>query len=194
MKCLIGPALVAGAFAAPAFAQDEPPEPAAAKERGLFTGARIEALAGYDGSFVYGGAVGYDHELGRVVLGAEAELSDSTEKKCFASAFAPGDRFCSMSARNISAGGRIGITVAPATLLYAKVGYANQRFTTDYRAGSPPAFDSFRVSANFDGVRLGGGIEQRIGKNAYVKGEYRYSDYETGDFKHSGVVGFGFRF
>jgi outer membrane immunogenic protein len=196
LRYLILPALAAGAVAAPALAQDEPAPPPAPAERiaAPFTGARVEALAGYDGDLVYGGALGYDHQFGRLVLGIEGELSDSTGKDCFTAAFAPGDRFCTLTGRNIALGGRIGVALAPATLLYGKVGYTNQRVTVDYLAGSPPAVPSFRVSNDLDGIRLGAGIEQKIGRHAYIKGEYRYSDYENGDFKHDGVIGLGFRF
>jgi len=190
LKYCLAAALAAAGLAGPALAQEE----AAADEPMAFTGLKVEGLAGYDEGLVYGLGAGYDHQMGRFVLGVEGELSDSTDKDCLAGAFAPGDRFCVRSGRNIYVGGRIGFAVAPRTLLYGKVGYANQRVTVDYTAGSPPALASFRVSENLDGIRLGGGIEQKIGRRTYVKGEYRYSDYENGDFTHDGVVGIGFRF
>jgi outer membrane immunogenic protein len=190
LKYCLAAALAAAGMAAPAFAQDEP----AADKPTEFTGFKVEALAGYDEGLVYGLGAGYDVQIGRLVLGAEGELTDSTDKECVASAFAPGDSFCAIQGRNIYIGGRIGFAVAPRTLLYGKVGYTNQRVTVDYIAGTPPALASFRVSENLAGIRLGGGIEQKLGRNAYIKGEYRYSDYENNDFKHDGVVGIGFRF
>jgi outer membrane immunogenic protein len=184
-------AAVAAGVASPVFAQDaEPPAPKPVE----FTGFKVEGLAGYDEEFVYGIGAGYDRQFGRIVLGAEAELSDSTEKDCLTNAFAPGDRFCSSLRRNIYAGGRIGFTLAPRTLLYGKIGYTNQRVATEYKAGTPASISSFDIAGNLDGIRLGGGLEQKLGRNAYVKGEYRYSDYENGDFRHDGVVGIGFRF
>ncbi|HEX8124803.1 MAG TPA: outer membrane beta-barrel protein [Allosphingosinicella sp.] len=184
-------AAVAVGVASPVFAQDSEP---AAEKPVEFTGFKLEGLAGYDEEFVYGIGAGYDRQFGRIVLGAEAELSDSTEKDCLTSAFAPGDRFCSSLRRNIYAGGRIGFTLAPRTLLYGKIGYTNQRVATKYTAGAPASISSFDIAGNLDGIRLGGGLEQKLGRNAYVKGEYRYSDYENGDFRHDGVVGIGFRF
>jgi outer membrane immunogenic protein len=131
----------------------------------------------------------------RSTFAGNPHLSDSTDKECLAAGtFAPGDRFCSFIGRSLYVGGRIGFAVAPRTLLYGKIGYTNQRVTVDYTAGSPPAFASFRVSSNLDGIRVGGGVEQKIGRNAYVKGEYRYSDYESGDGRHDAVAGIGFRF
>lgn len=191
LKYCLAAAVAAAGVASPVFAQDA--EPAAAKPS-EFTGFKLEGLAGYDEGFVYGVAAGYDIQLGRLVLGAEAEASDSTDKECLTSAFAPGDRFCARSGRNLYVGGRIGFTVAPRTLLYGKIGYTNQRIGLDYVAGTPATLASFSTADNLDGIRLGAGLEQKLGRNAYVKGEYRYSDYETGDFKHDGVVGIGFRF
>lgn len=191
LRYCVAAALAAAGVASPVFAQDA--EPAAEKPTG-FTGFKVEGLAGYDTGLVYGVGAGYDVQLGRLVLGAEGEAGDSTDKECLTSAFAPGDRFCSRLGRNLYVGGRIGFTVAPRTLLYGKIGYTNQRVAVDYAAGTPPAFASFDVAANLDGIRLGAGLEQKLGRNAYVKGEYRYSDYENGDFRHDGVVGIGFRF
>lgn len=191
LKYCLAAVLAAGGVASPVLAQDA--EPASAKPSD-FTGFKLEGLAGYDEGFVYGVGAGYDRQFGKLVLGAEGEISDSTDKECLTSAFAPGDRFCSGSGRNLYVGGRIGVAVAPTTLLYGKIGYTNQRVKTDYTAGTPKAFDSFSISGKLDGIRLGAGLEQKLGGNAYVKGEYRYSDYENGSRRHDGVVGVGFRF
>jgi outer membrane immunogenic protein len=190
LKYCLAAFVIAAGLASPALAQDEP-----AIDKPIdFSGFKVEGLAGYDEGFVYGLGAGYDYQTGRLVLGVEGELGDSTDKECLTSAFAPGDRFCAIIGRDIYVGGRIGFAVAPRTLLYGKIGYTNQRVTVDYTAGSPPALASFRASENLDGIRVGGGIEQKIGRNAYVKGEYRYSDYENGDWRHSGILGVGFRF
>ena len=71
---VIGSALASAAFATPALAQnDDHP----------FTGPRAEAIAGWDhvvddsdygasrDGVTYGGALGYDVQLGKVVLGVE---------------------------------------------------------------------------------------------------------------------------
>jgi outer membrane immunogenic protein len=185
--------LSAAGLASPAYAQEG--EPVAAEKPVEFAGFKVEGLAGYDEGFVYGVGAGYDLQLDRLVLGAEAELTESTDKECLpVGTFAPGDRFCARSGRDIYVGGRIGFTVAPRTLLYGKVGYTNHRVTLDYVAGTPATLASFKSGTNLDGIRLGAGLEQKIGRNAYLKGEYRYSDYEDGSFKHDGVVGIGFRF
>ena len=190
-KYCLAAAVVAAGVASPVFAQDAEP----AEKPADFTGFKVEGLAGYDEGLVYGIGAGYDLQLGRLVLGAEAELSDSTDSECLPpGTFAPGDSFCGRAGRDISAGGRIGFTVAPRTLLYGKIAYTNHRIMLDYVAGTPATLASFESKFNLDGIRLGAGLEQKLGRNAYVKGEYRYSDYEDGSFKHDGVIGIGFRF
>ncbi|HEX8512838.1 MAG TPA: porin family protein [Allosphingosinicella sp.] len=192
LKYCLAAVLTAAAVASPVLAEDT--ETVAAGKPADFTGFKVEGLAGYDEGFVYGIGAGYDRQLGRLILGVEGEISDSTDKECLTGAFAPADRFCASSSRNLYVGGRIGYTIAPRTLLYGKIGYTNQRLKADYTAGTPAALDSFSISRKLDGIRLGAGIEQKLGGKAYLKGEYRYSDYEDGSFKHDGVVGIGFRF
>lgn len=190
-KYCLAAAIAAAGVASPVLAQDAEP----AGKPVEFTGFKVEGLAGYDEGFVYGVGAGYDLQLGRLVLGAEAELSDSTDSACLPTeTFAPGDSYCGRSGRDISAGGRIGFTVTPRTLLYGKIAYTNHRVMLDYVAGTPATLPSFESRFNLDGIRLGAGLEQKLGRNAYLKGEYRYSDYEDGSFKHDGVVGIGFRF
>ncbi|HEX8379853.1 MAG TPA: porin family protein [Allosphingosinicella sp.] len=188
--CLSAALALAGA-ASPAFAQDPGPNAEAPAE---FTGFKLEGIAGYDEGFVYGVGAGYDRQLGRLVVGVEGEAADSTDRECLDGAFEPGDRYCSSSSRNLYVGGRLGFAVAPRTLIYGKVGYTNQRLKADYTAGPVTTTGSFSATGKLDGIRLGAGLEQKLGGSAYVKGEYRYSDYENGARKHDGVVGVGLRF
>ncbi|HEX5184916.1 MAG TPA: porin family protein [Allosphingosinicella sp.] len=178
--------------AAPAFAQDQKP---------TFTGFRIEGLAGWDhprvpndhaNGFLYGVGAGYDYQAGRVVFGVEGEASDSTAKRCVAGVLTAGDDLCARAGRDLYVGGRVGAVVAPTTLLYAKAGYTNGRIDADYTTVS--GVGDFRDHRDLNGFRVGGGIEQAIGRNAYVKAEYRYSNYEQNVDRHQVVAGFGFRF
>ena len=184
--------LAAASIAAPAFAQDTAP----------FTGFHVEGLAGWDhpkgqgthsDGFLYGVGAGYDVQTGRVVLGVEGEASGSTARKCVTSVNAVGDQLCTKAGRDLYVGGRIGVAVAPTTLLYAKAGYTNARVNTDY-TGVAGGVASFSARDTRDGFRLGGGVEQSLGSNAYVKAEYRYSDYNHNFQRHQIVAGVGFRF
>jgi len=191
MRKLLIAALLAG-VAAPAFAQEASP----------FTGFRLEALGGYDAlksgdrdddgvdtgedegdesleGAVFGVGAGYDFDLGGVVAGVEAEFTESTGKQS-ADETLDGINFTSRveTGRDIYVGGRLGFQAGPSTLVYAKGGYTN----TSIEAGFETASDRFEFDSNVDGWRLGAGIEQLFGNNAYGKLEYRYSNYNNLDF------------
>lgn len=192
MKKLLIATLFATAAAAPALAQDSAP----------FTGPRVEALVGYDNlrgggdgrdGIAYGVAAGYDFQVGRAVAGLEVEYTDSDTDGCANGFVVTGDRICANAGRDLYAGGRLGFAVAPRTLLYAKAGYSNARVGLDYTNPAAPA-QNFRLSDNLDGVRVGAGLEQKLGTNLYAKAEYRYSNYEAGFERHQVLGGVGFRF
>ena len=185
-------------LAAPAFAQDQAP----------FTGVRVEALGGYDhvsdgdsnsngkDGFTYGGALGYDAQVGGVVLGVEGEVTGSTTKIRAANVLTAGDRLRVSAGRDFYVGGRIGYAVSPRALIYGKAGYTNARVNTDYTVGTARIEDH----TNLDGYRLGAGIEYNVTPKAYVKAEYRYSHYgEAGNYdinanRNQVLGGIGYRF
>ncbi len=145
-------------LATPAFAQEA---------TSPFTGPRAEIVAGWDhagsygagtSGFAYGGAIGYDAQVSSAVIGAEAEITGSTTEEDGVSA-----------GRDLYVGARLGYVVAPSTLIYAKGGYTNARVSID------------DDGENFDGYRVGGGIEHNFGR-FYGKLEYRYSNYNNLDF------------
>jgi outer membrane immunogenic protein len=190
-KLIVVASLAAVSLATPALAQSGSP----------FTGVHVEGIVGWDrpqvpndhaNGIVYGAGVGYDFQAGRAVLGVEGEASDSSADKCVTGVAATGDNLCASAGRDLYVGGRIGAMVAPTTLLYAKAGYTNARFNTEYTTVS--GVGNFRTRQDLDGFRVGGGVEQAVGRNAYVKAEYRYSNYEQGVSRHQVVAGFGFRF
>ena len=171
------------------------------QERAPFTGFHVEGIAGWDRAHVQGGhsdgivygvGAGFDFQAGRAVLGVEGEASDSSADKCVNFVVSAGDRLCANAGRDLYVGGRVGALVGPATLLYAKAGYTNARFNLNYT--EPTGVNDFRLHENLDGVRVGAGVQQSVGRNAYVKAEYRYSNYEQGFDRHQVVAGFGFRF
>lgn len=214
--------LAAGSFgmlASPAMAQsyDDP-----------FTGLRVEALAGFDATkagdtvdddfnedndqstegLVYGAAVGYDYAAGPVVVGVEAELTDSTAETDVENGDFEGFGLGDVDVgRDIYVGARLGFVASPDLLLYAKGGYTNARYNIE------ASFDGeeFGSSVDADGYRVGAGGEYAIGTNSFVKLEYRYSNYsdaeldfdddipdvELGEIdtdRHQVMAGVGFRF
>ena len=135
---------------------------------------------------VYGAAVGYDIDLGTMVIGAEAELTDSTADSDFAGDPETDFGLGSVdTGRDIYVGARAGFKATPNTLLYAKGGYTNARYNF---IGSDGTTD-YETNLDTDGWRVGAGVEQKIGSNAFAKVEYRYSNYNSGeiDFEAEGI-------
>ena len=67
-------------------------------------------------------------------------------------------------------GGRVGVLVSDATLLYALGGYSRGRFEFGYA-------DEYSTEKNFGGWFAGAGVEQKITGALGVKLEYRFADY-----------------
>lgn len=186
-------ALLAGTIATPAFAQDAP----------TFQGPRVEGVIGYDTTDVegengdgitYGIGVGYDFQRGNAVFGIEAEATDSTIDECVGAVTVATDELCAEAGRDFYVGGRIGAAVTPRVLLYGKLGYTNARVRLDYEDGTAATAPDFSIGENLDGVRAGAGVEFALNSNAYLRTEYRYSNYEQGFDRHQLVGGLGFRF
>lgn len=192
MRKIIVAALLAGSLATPAFAQDAAP----------FSGLHVEGIVGYDttdvegegsNGIVYGIGAGYDIQSGSMVFGIDAEASKSTVDECVASVDVTGDELCAELGRELSVGGRVGMVLGSNALLYARAGYTNARVNLAYDHPTNNTLD-VTEGENLDGVRVGGGIELAVGTNAFVRAEYRYSNYEQGFDRHQAVGGFGFRF
>jgi outer membrane immunogenic protein len=81
--------------------------------------------------------------------------------------------------------------VLPKTLIYAKAGYTNARFSRDINTG---AGTTGLDKGNYDGWRAGGGIEYAVTPAMYVKAEATVSDYKDGFARRQAVAGFGYRF
>ncbi len=183
---------------ASAFAQDGSPASA-------FAGPRIEAIIGYDhnrsGStrdidlpetqikqtitgLTYGGGIGYDIAAGNnLVIGAEAELTDSTaswdNNNGVPNEFTLGRV---KADRDIYVGARVGYAMSPTTMLYAKGGYTNARFGLLGTDGTT----NLNQRLDTDGFRVGAGVEQKFGSNVFGKLEYRYSNYSRAEFDFNG--------
>jgi outer membrane immunogenic protein len=184
LKNYLAAAVAAAGVAGPTFAQDG---------SAPFSGPRVEAVAGISDDVFFGGGLGYDFRRGKAVFGVEGEATTSLDRDCEVLNANVGDRLCLKVGRDLYVGGRIGFALGAGTLLYGKAGYTNLRLKDSYDPGTSGG-TAFEFTRNLDGVRVGAGLEQRLGRNLYVKGEYRYSNYEAGNWKHDGVVGLGLRF
>lgn len=192
MRHYLFAALVAGTLATPAFAQAND-----------LSGFRVEGLVGYDrpsivdehaSGILYGVGVGYDAQSGNLVFGIEGEATESTGDESLTGVSVAGDQLRVSTGRDLYVGGRIGAVVGGNTLLYAKAGYTNARVRVDYEDGTSATISDFTDATNLDGVRGGVGAQFGIGSNAYIRTEYRYSNYQDGVDRHQVVGGVGFRF
>lgn len=175
MRFIAPVALAAAMIATPAVAQD-------------FSGARADVVAVWeeinpkggdyaDAGLAFGASAGYDIQNGKVVLGAETELTTSTHSIKGLNAN-----------RDIYVGARAGYVLGASTLVYAKAGYTNARFSND------------ALAANLDGFRVGAGVERKLTGKVYGKLEYRFADYDSkavvgnGLVRHQIAAGVGTRF
>jgi outer membrane immunogenic protein len=174
-------AALAAAIAGPAAAQDAP------NFNGAFVGVQLgwqqdrqsldlgtvppTTIRARGDGFAYGGQIGYDVNLGSAVLGVEASLTGRTGINRFPT-------FDLEAGRTINLTGRAGYLITPDSLLYARGGYSNARFTIANPAGP---------SENRDGWTVGAGYEHVLGRNVSARVEYNYGDY--GDDLLPGVGG-----
>jgi outer membrane immunogenic protein len=152
--------------------------PAAAQTITAPSGARAEAIVGYDRprieiqgfedlkeeGAVYGAGVGYDFAMGpSMALGVDAEISGSTAK------WEEGTAELSFG-RDLYAGARMSLPLSSTSNVYLKGGYTNLQVRGK--------IGGVGESENLDGWRIGAGGQFGLGGRAYVGGEVRYSDYE----------------
>jgi len=185
LKYYLVAAATAAGLASPVSAQEA--------ESGQFAGPKVEAVAGISEEIFVGGGLGYDFQKGKFVFGVDGEVTTSVEKDCEVLMSNIQDRLCLKLGRDLYAGGRVGFALGRGTLLYGKLGYSNLRLKDSYDPGTGGG-SGFEFARKLDGVRVGAGLEQKLGRNAYVKGEWRYSNYENDNYKHDGLIGIGFRF
>ena len=185
--------------------------PAAAQDAGTFSGLRVEVLGGLDkvelsvdedvfgsdesGSsegVVYGVGVGYDFDLGRAVVGLEAEYADSTTDYGFAAAgeiegYDFDGSLTMDAAKDIYVGARVGAK-AGSLLFYAKGGYSMASADITVRGSIDGETGSADADLDLSGFRIGAGAEAQINANTFVKLEYRYSAYSDGELEIDGTT------
>lgn len=193
MKYLLATSLVVMSFSVSAHAED-------------FTGPRIEAHVGWEqvgaegkyddgvdvytvggdkSGVAYGVGVGYDVAITPgMIAGVEANFDLSDTKKC--GEVYGLDRACLKAKRDIELSARLGQKLSPNVLFYLKAGYVNGKFAASY-VDFEDILPSYSESDTRSGYRLGAGVEALLGSNAYIKAEYRYTDY--GNWKFSDVDG-----
>jgi outer membrane immunogenic protein len=191
----------------PAFAQSNDAAAQTQTPAQAFSGAHVEATFGWghlsqtsikdidatayakgSGSGVtYGGAVGYDVALTpHVTLGAEVGLYGSSARWNNTNNFVAGtfNTETVKPGRDLFVGARLGYAVTPKTQVFGKAGYTNTHFGITGDNGADPLYQGINAS----GFRLGTGVEQKLTRATYVKFEYDYSHYGSGQFNYYGTT------
>jgi outer membrane immunogenic protein len=198
-KSVLIAALLTGAMATPAMAQDSegPASP------GEF---HVTGIVGYDApdsdgdasGVVYGVSAGYDFNIGRkFFVGPEIELTSSSTDECASGIERAGDKLCVEAGRDIYLGARAGFRFGEdgRHKVYIGGGYTNASFKVDYDANLPGTTGNFLIDDDLDGFRLKAGAELGVARNVFVRAEYRYSNYDEADLdRHQVVGGIGIRF
>ena len=120
--------------------------------------------------FLGGGQIGYNYQMGWVVLGVEGDLSAADITGSAPLSFDPTETFSSKTDWLATVTGRIGGTVDHA-LLYVKGGaaWAHDKYSVGINSG-----DETRT-----GWVFGGGVEYAFTHNWSGKVEYNYMDFGT---------------
>lgn len=119
----------------------------------------------FDGA-VFGGQIGYNHQMGNLVLGIEASISGSNAS---GDTFCPNDDYRCRTEMNwlLLVGPRLGYAF-DRTMIYATGGYARVELNTNT---VPPATD-YDVDSDHNGWAIGGGVEYLITPNLVLGAEY----------------------
>lgn len=137
---------------------------------------------------VVGGFVGYDKLVApRIVIGGQAELNLPVDSSFDRNGVQIDPK------RSIDLSVRAGYLVTPATLVYVRGGYANERVGTRIAADGV----TLSGSESRDAWLVGGGVERMITDKISTRLEYRYSDFSNGDGKfdrHQVLLGIAYRF
>jgi outer membrane immunogenic protein len=125
-------------------------------------------LDGIGGEGILGTAqIGYDYQLSqRLVIGAFADYDFSG----ISTEFRILENSVDVDLDNMwTIGGRFGFLATPDTLVYALVGYTQGEYTAD----------DFDFNVDVQGWSVGGGIETRLTENWSLKGEYRFTQFDS---------------
>lgn len=129
----------------------------------------------------------YDFDLGGAALGLEGEYAKTEASTRFDTASFSGIGGSNLDGgRDLYLGARVGAPVTDTLLFYVKGGYTNASLNV---LTSDNITDS-ATNANLDGWRVGAGAEYASNESVFLKTEYRYANYEEGEFNApSGMIG-----
>ena len=138
----------------------------------------------------YGVGAGYDFQAGRAVFGIEGEATDSISRSLSTGLSSPATglrRRCAATSMSAAASARWSAT---RTLIYAKAGYTNARARVSYddgTSGTRSDFTDHQQSRRHPRRRRR--RSSASAANAYLRTEYRYSNYRVRPVDRHQVVG-----
>src|SRR5262249_21900996 len=123
-----------------------------------------------NGKLGYGAELGYDYQLGPVVVGAYAGVDRSNTSDCLA--IVGNDVGCIDSGRNFYAGGRAGVVVGHSFLIYGRGGLSRARYSLAYAPSNTATGFQYVIADSAGGTHYGGGVEVAFMRNFYGHVEY----------------------
>src|SRR5262249_33916683 len=147
-----------------------------------FTGERFNKT---DSGFVGGGQIGYNQQIGNLVVGVEATLSGANLNSDFHSTLFPSVRFSADINTIATVTGRFGFA-SNQWLLYGKAGWAGAQVEFSGRSTAPLLVDRFSFDNWRNGWTLGAGLEYKIAHNISLGVEYSF--IELGNEQDNGIT------
>jgi len=161
-------------------------------QKGYYDSGSSFDYDGYDaqgtGAGVLAGAtLGYNHQIGNIVLGVEADLAggfggvSASQTGIGAYPTSYGEGYISSIESSIrmlgTVRGRLGVTF-DRTLVYATGGFAFAKFNQSFSNDQDPQFNKFS-NVGRNGWVVGAGIEHALTSNLSLKIEALYADFGT---------------
>ncbi|MCR5871525.1 MULTISPECIES: outer membrane protein [unclassified Sphingomonas] len=128
----------------------------------------------------YYGRIGFDKQMGKVVIGAVAEFG-KTQARDSVSAYSTTPAFYTMTREldwNAALRLRAGLVAGESTLFYATGGGAYAKLDNSFSSSNTANSFTLEGDDMAWGWQAGGGVEQKIGRNFSIGLEYLYSRYD----------------
>lgn len=135
-------------------------------------------------SWSYSGRIGFDRQMGPLVVGIVGEFGDSNIRDAVSAFSADGNSYTLNRTILYTGNARLRAGFAARnTLFYATGGGVYARIDNYFR--STDRFTGFRSNGDKDawGYTLGGGIEQKINRHVSIGVEYLFNRLDDGDYR-----------
>jgi outer membrane immunogenic protein len=139
--------------------------------------------------FIGGGQIGYNLQVGNIVLGIEGTLSHANLDDDHTSIFNPFVTYSTDINWIGTVAGRLGVA-HDRFLAYVKAGWATANIEVSGRESALP--DAFSIDDRRNGWVAGGGFEYMFSRNLSLGVEYNYIDF--GSESYTGITRQGFAF